>query len=112
MKVFLDDERPTPYALRGARWPEDVIDLLRVRRGTHLSLDHDLGDADAAARAGRAERTGYDVLVWLEEQQVFGDRDYPVPEVTIHSANAAGWERMTRAIESIERLRTGARGFR
>jgi len=104
MKVFLDDERPTPDGWHAARWPEDVIDLLQVRGVTHVSLDHDLGDAEAAAAEGRVERTGYDVLVWLEEQ-VFEDAAFPVPELSIHSANAAGRERMARAIAAIERRR-------
>ena len=106
MKLFLDDERPVPEGWAGARWPSDVVHLLQSGTVTHVSLDHDLGDAEAAAREGRVERTGYDVLVWLEEQ-VFADAGFPVPELSIHSANAAGRERMTRAIESIERLRSG-----
>lgn len=102
MMVFLDDERPTPHGWITARWPDEVIDLLRGGDVTHLSLDHDLGDAEDAAREGRAERTGYDVLVWLEEQ-VFADHGFLVPQVAIHSANAAGRERMNRALASIRR---------
>ena len=104
MKVFLDDERPVPSGWTGARWPSDVTRLLEDGVVTHLSLDHDLGDAEDAAREGRAERTGYDVLVWLEER-VFNDPGFPVPSISIHSANAAGRERMQRAIASIERRR-------
>lgn len=105
MKVFLDDERPVPSGWTGARWPSEVIGLIETGGVTHLSLDHDLGDAEDAAREGRTERTGYDVLVWLEER-VFHDPSFPVPAISIHSANAAGRERMQRAITSISRLGT------
>jgi hypothetical protein len=104
MKVFLDDERPTRDGWPAARWPEDLIDLLMLGGVTHVSLNHDLGDAEAGAREARAERTGYEALVCLEEQ-VFGDRDHPVPESTIRPANTPGRERMMRAIAFSERLR-------
>ncbi|MBI3205300.1 MAG: hypothetical protein HYZ29_27425 [Myxococcales bacterium] len=106
MKVFLDDERPTPDGWIAARWPSEVIEWLRGGGVTHVSLDHDLGDAADAQREDRPERTGYDVLVWLEER-AFTEPQAPVPELSIHSANAAGRERMARAIVSIERLRLG-----
>ncbi|MCC6877068.1 MAG: hypothetical protein IT378_22375 [Sandaracinaceae bacterium] len=105
MKIFLDDERPIPSGWTGARWPSDVIELLEKGGVTHLSLDHDLGDAEDAIREGRTERTGYDVLVWLEER-VFHDPGSPIPVISIHSANAAGRGRMQRAIESIARRRS------
>lgn len=104
MKIFLDDERPVPTGWTGVGWPSEVIGLLETGDVTHISLDHDLGDAEDAAREGRTERTGYDVLVWLEER-VFFDANFPVPVISIHSANAAGRERMQRAIVSIERRR-------
>lgn len=104
MKLYLDDERPVPEGWTGVRWPAEVVQLLLGGTVTHVSLDHDLGDAEAAAVEGRVERTGYDVLVWLEER-VFADASFRVPELSIHSANAAGRERMARAIAAIERRR-------
>jgi len=93
MKVFLDDERPTPEGWVRAFWPEEVIALLKTGEVTELSLDHDLGD-DA--------RSGYDVLTWLEEQAFEGT--LRMPEITIHSANAAGRQRMAAAVRSIHRF--------
>ena len=55
MKIFLDDERPTPNGWIGLRWPEEVIELLTTKNVTEISLDHDLGDD--------AHGTGYDVLL-------------------------------------------------
>ena len=60
MKIYLDDERPTPDGWHGCRWPEEVIQLLNADGVTQLSLDHDLGDD--------AHGTGYDVVPWIEEQ--------------------------------------------
>ncbi len=64
MKVYLDDERPTPDGWRLARWPEDVIALLKTGDVTHISLDHDLGGDDRG--------TGYDVLLWIEQAVATG----------------------------------------
>lgn len=64
-----------------------------------ISLDHDLGLATPAA-----ERTGYDVLAWLEEEVATGRWDWGVPVIQIHSANPDGWRKMEQAIRSIERL--------
>jgi hypothetical protein len=58
MKVYLDDERPCPDGWVVARWPEEVIELLKTGQVTHLSLDHDLGDDYRG--------TGYDVITWID----------------------------------------------
>lgn len=98
MRVFLDDVRLTPEGWTHARWPEDAIALLETGAVTDLSLDHDLGDE---------ERTGYDVLTWLEEAVAM--RGFVPPErISIHSDNAGARPRMQLAIESIRRL--AARG--
>ncbi len=93
MKVFLDDERPTPEGWVSARWPAEAIALLRTGEVTELSLDHDLGDDERG--------TGYDVLVWIEEEVV--ERGFVPPRIFVHSANAAARRRMLLAIESIHR---------
>ncbi len=94
MKVFLDDERPTPDGWESARWPEDVIRLLETDTVTHVSLDHDLGDDDHG--------TGYDVIVWIEE--AVATRGFRPPVITIHSANTSARQRMELGIQSIRRL--------
>jgi hypothetical protein len=95
--VWLDDVRPAPEGWTWVGWPEEAIELLKTGGVVELSLDHDLGD-DA--------RTGYDVLVWIEEQVAL--HGYVPPKIVLHTANSVGRERMQRALESIERLR--ARG--
>ncbi len=75
------------------RWPEEAIELLKTGAVVELSLDHDLGDDDHG--------TGYDILLWIEEQVVCNG--FAPPSINVHSANPAGRRRMEEAIESIRR---------
>jgi Cyclic-phosphate processing Receiver domain len=94
MKVYLDDERPTPAGWHHCCWPDEVILLLESEQVTHLSLDHDLGDDERG--------TGYDVLLWLEEQVVLEGLAVP-GHIQIHSDNSSAREKMERAIRAINR---------
>ena len=95
MKVYLDDLRPCPEGWVPVRTALEAIALLAAGGVTHLSLDHDLGDDEGAG-------TGYDVAVWIEEAVAL--RGFIPPEISIHSANSVGRQRMAAAIASIERL--------
>jgi hypothetical protein len=100
MRVWLDDRRSPPSAeWVWVRTPEETIDLLRGGKVEELSLDHDLG-----LGIGDNEQTGYDVLLWIEEQIGTGVATFRLPELKVHSANAPAHERMDRAIASIRRL--------
>jgi hypothetical protein len=92
MKVFLDDLRETPEGWIRAYWPEDVIELLKSTKVVELSLDHDLGDD--------SHGTGYDVVLWIEEQ-VFCNGFQP-PSIKVHSANSSARMKMHAAIIAIE----------
>ena len=94
MKVYLDDERPTPEGWETARWPDEVIQMLETGDVKELSLDHDLGDDKRG--------TGYDVILWIEEAVV--TKDFRPPLIKVHSANVSAREKMTLGIKSIERL--------
>lgn len=94
MKVFLDDERPTPEGWTGVRWPDEAIELLRSEDVEAVSLDHDLGDDERG--------TGYDVLLWIEEAVV--TRGFDPPAMSVHSANSSARARMMAAISAIYRL--------
>lgn len=98
MKVWLDDRRPAPEGWVHVRTPEEAIGLLRGGGVEELSLDHDLG-LDVGAR----ERTGYDVLLWLEAEVAAG-RMQPPAVMRVHSGNVGAAGRMEQAIESIRRL--------
>jgi len=94
MKVYLDDIRPIPNGWIGCRWPDEVIELLNTGLVHELSLDHDLGDD--------IRGTGYDVLIWIEEQ-VMSNGFVPPSVIKVHSANPVAKARMEQAIDSIFR---------
>lgn len=91
MKVYLDDERPSPDGWVRCYWPDEVIALLKTGEVTELSLDHDLGDDKRG--------TGYDVLLWIEEE--VATAYFAPPEIHIHTANPAAASRMKRAAGKI-----------
>jgi len=97
MRVFLDDERPTPDGWVRIYWPSEAIALLETGEVEELSLDHDLGDD--------ARGTGYDVVLWIEEAVAL--RGFRPPMICVHSANSSAREKMIAGIESIERLVRG-----
>jgi hypothetical protein len=98
MKVWLDDVRQPPPGWVHVTTPEQAIELLRSREVEVISLDHDLG-----LTTTQAERTGYDVLAWLEEAVATCQWDHALPLIRVHSANPVGWRRMEQAIDAIQR---------
>lgn len=103
MKVWLDDRRAAPEGWVRVRTPEEAIGLLRAGGVEELSLDNDLG-LDVGAR----ERTGYDVLLWLEAEVAEG-RARPPTVMAVHSGNVGAVKRMEQAIEAVRRLAGGSR---
>lgn len=91
MKIYLDDTRDTPEGYYRVFTAPGCISVLREfhEQITHLSLDHDLGEYSWTG-------TGYDVLLFLEENPEFAP-----PNINIHSANPAVWKKMDQAIKSI-----------
>ncbi len=94
MNVFLDDLRTPPEGWVLARWPEDAIALLESGQVEALSLDHDLGDD--------AHGTGYDVVLWIEEQ--VANCGFIPPAITVHSANVSARQKMEAGIKNIEKI--------
>ncbi len=94
MKLYLDDERPTPAGWIGVKWPDEAIAYLETGSVTDLSLDHDLGDDERG--------TGNDVVLWLEEAVAL--RGFRPPRMSVHSANASARLKMEAGIAQIERL--------
>ena len=100
MKIWLDDERPIPNGWLGVKTPEMCIAIIEIafHNGETveiLSLDHDLGLIDPDTLQ---ERTGYDVLLWLEKYPKMMPK-----EVRIHSANPVAQRRMNLALDAIKR---------
>ena len=94
LKVYLDDERtPTEgWVLVGT--PAKAIALLETGMVSHLSLDHDLGDDEEIG-------TGYDVVLWLEEQVFNGNKFENLESISVHSANVSARTKMEQGIEKI-----------
>ena len=112
LKVYLDDERSAPEGWVRVKTPAQAIALLETGQVSQLSLDHDLGDDEGIG-------TGYDVVLWMEEQ-VYGESHYPmaptdalpcvgdnfgqfrVPDVVkVHSANVSARVKMEQGIKKI-----------
>jgi hypothetical protein len=91
MKVYLDDERTTPFGWVRAYWPKEVIKLLKTGKVTDLSLDHDLGNDSIG--------TGYDVILWIEEA-VYINNFIP-PIIVVHSSNLSARKKMNLGISNI-----------
>ncbi len=91
MKVFLDDERSTPDGWTRVYWPSEAIALMKSGQVTEISLDHDLGDDERG--------TGYDVVLWIEEQvALYG---FVPPKISVHSANVSARVKMESGIRAI-----------
>ena len=88
MFLWLDDIRnPNENGAIGAVWAktyEEAICFLETGEVNIASLDHDLTCN---------EKTGYDVICWIEEHNVWPN------EVYVHSANPSGKLRMLQAIQ-------------
>jgi hypothetical protein len=94
--VWLDDlldDRAAPEGWIHVTTATAAIALLETGRVIELSLDHDLGDDEAAGK-------GVHVVDHIAEQQMIEGRDlWPRDGITIHSANPAGRDQMARSIE-------------
>ena len=91
MKLFLDDLRKPPKGWKLVRWPDEAIDLLKAGEVTEISLDHDLGDDSRG--------TGYDVILWLEEQVVV--HGFKPPIIKIHTSNTSARMKMEAGLATI-----------
>jgi hypothetical protein len=104
MKIWLDDIRdPKHFDASGYVWAktaDEAIKLLETGAVTYASLDHDLSEEQMRAGARGeintpvGEKSGYDVILWLEQNPSF----WPVDGVQVHSMNPSGRRRMEQAI--------------
>ncbi|MEX0754712.1 MAG: cyclic-phosphate processing receiver domain-containing protein [Actinomycetota bacterium] len=112
LKVWLDDERDPREWLPSIRWWQgrdaaelgdwvwvqtapEAIRMLATAHVDEISLDHDLGGAEAG--------TGYDVLEWIE-RRVRAEPSYAAPAIHIHTSNVAARRRIWLAVVAIERF--------
>jgi hypothetical protein len=97
IKLYLDDEREAPEGWIRVNWPDEAIEILKMGNVEEISLDHDLGDDNRG--------TGYDVLLWIEEQ--VATNKFQPPMIKIHTANSSAREKMEAGIRNIEKYLSG-----
>jgi len=95
MKIYLEDVRDLPVWAVNDGWLlvrtyREVIEYLKTDEVEQLSLDHDLGGL----------KTGYDVLLWIEEKVV--KEGFIPPTIDIHTSNPPARIRMLQTIKSIK----------
>jgi hypothetical protein len=99
VRMWLDDIRdPAMYGRIGWSWvktADEAIALLASGVVIECSLDHDL-DIQATLGNPPTEKTGYDVVCWMEANNV-----YPRDGVHVHSLNPSGGARMKQALRAI-----------
>ena len=97
-KLWLDDIRqPWDFGCLGwylAKTAEEAIAVLKTGKVTEADLDHDLTELATLGLAGPDEKTGYTVVCWMEENNV-----WPVDGVRVHSLNPSGRQRMQQVID-------------
>lgn len=93
MKVYLDDERPTPNGWVGVKTAREAIELLKTGDVEVISLDHDLGPDP---------QTGYDVAKWIEQAAHNGELG-PI-RMRCHSASTVGKQNINAALRSAMRF--------
>ena len=104
IKLWHDDVRPAPEGWVWARTNCEAIAILQAGDVTHASLDHDLGNHDAApgtcdmgpgSGSGlpqKGDENGYHLVEWMVANGVIPDW------VRIHSWNYSGGTRMESAL--------------
>jgi hypothetical protein len=97
MNLWLDDVRdPAKHGYIGFTWvktADEAIALLRTGEVERAFLDHDLSEDATMGTPKPGETTGYTVVCWMEENDV-----WPPRGVRVHSMNPVGKRRMESVI--------------
>lgn len=106
VRLWLDDNRnPVKFGCVGWKWVktyDEAISAFKNFDVIEASLDHDLGIQSTIGMTGHHEKTGYDVVCWLEENGI-----YPVDGIKVHSMNPIGRKNMLKGIEQIKKISGG-----
>lgn len=102
ISLWLDDVRePWRFGRVGWVWAktaEEAIEILKTGRVIRASLDHDLSwehyPWNQVNPQEYKQKTGYDVVCWMEENNV-----WPRRGVEVHSMNPVGRQRMQQVID-------------
>lgn len=100
MVMWMDDVRePWKHGFMGSEWvktADEAIALLRTGSVHFASLDHDLSEMATIGQPAPGEKTGYTVILFLEEHPEL----WPIDGVRVHSMNPAGKAKMLQAVEA------------
>jgi hypothetical protein len=106
VRLWHDDVRPPPPGWIWVRTNQEAKEVLLTGIVLEASLDHDLGlhdvelpddideQMDVLCARGQAEETGFDLCVWMVENNLVP------PRVRIHSWNPPGAARMAGALST------------
>lgn len=90
--MWLDDIRPAPIDWIWVKNYQEAIDILTSGQVEQCSLDHDLGFDHYAGKLDTKEKSGYDVVCWMAEHNVW-------PKIIeVHSMNTVGRDAMRQMI--------------
>lgn len=96
LAVWLDDVRPMPLGFDvHVKTARDAIELLRAKKVSKISLDHDLGEVAFEGHRRVEPGNGYQVACEIES---LANDGYPRIQVLVHSANPVGVRKMQEAI--------------
>ncbi|MFA5732019.1 MAG: cyclic-phosphate processing receiver domain-containing protein [Acidithiobacillus sp.] len=98
MKIFLDDCRNSFDDWIRVFTSTTCIEILKANPNkiTEISLDHDLG-----LIKDNKEETGYDVLLWLEEQVLLGNIHFIPEKIILHTKNPVACIKMFQSCRKI-----------
>ena len=99
MFLWLDDMRKPPVGFTWAKTADEAIALLETGKVEFASLDHDLAEehyADMDRSTGFKEKTGYEVVCWMEQYDI-----WPPLGCAVHSFNPVGKARMLAAMDRV-----------
>jgi hypothetical protein len=91
--LLIDDLRPFNVNIIARTYVDGIWELRHHGPWDVLYLDHDLGNNSYDKHLDR-DRTGYDVLCWLEEHKQFLPK-----KIVVVSDNAVGIQKMKQTIE-------------
>lgn len=100
IKLWVDDVRdPVDHGYLNAVWVktyEDAIKAFTEYDVIQASLDHDLGIMSTIGVEEHTEKTGYDIVCWMEENNV-----YPKYGCYVHSQNPIGAYKMRKVLDKL-----------
>lgn len=93
IRVFVDDCRKAMPGWILVKNYKTTITVLENFKIDILSLDHDLGE----------NKTGYDIICWIEEKCATDPDFIPPGEILCHSSNPVGREKIELVAERIKK---------